>query len=555
MVGVPASLRNTLIVAIAVVGAVLVVLFGAWAIDSAAHSGQVMRNVDVDGEPVGGLTEDELRTTVERLAGEAARQQVEIVTPAASLRSTAGELGMDMDVAATVAAAMGAGRDESFLVRPFGWLGSTLRHHEVDPVYDTNQSALEAATAELVAANLTPPVEPSIAEEEGELVPVAGEGGQGIDLRDLGEQIAQGLRRGSSGDRPTIHVELSPVPMAPTAPDSAASELATRANELLSRDLEVSLDGSSATIAAGTLRSWARAVPTGTGDLRLSLDPVAIRTTLAEDMGDVGTPAVQLSWQVASDGTVSYTPGSDGTGCCAPDSADRIITALEGGQTSVRLDLTAVPPVHDAAWAESMKIVEPIASFTTNHACCESRVENIHRMADLVRGAVIAPGETFSINEHVGRRTTSKGFAEAGVIYAGEFTTDVGGGVSQFATTAFNAAFFAGLEIPEYMAHTIYISRYPYGREATLSYPAPDLKITNNTPFGVLLWPTYTGTSITVTLYSSPWVTGEQTGQSESPAGACTRVRTERTRTWLNDGHSETDYFSALYQPAEGVLC
>ncbi len=202
-----------------------------------------------------------------------------------------------------------------------------------------------------------------------------------------------------------------------------------------------------------------------------------------------------------------------------------------------------------------MQITTPISSFTTNHACCESRVTNIHRMADLLRGVVIEPGETFSINDTVGQRTRAKGFVEAGVIYNGRFEQDVGGGVSQFATTTFNAGFFGGLDLVEYMAHTIYISRYPYGREATLSYPSPDLKIRNNTPYGVLIWPTYTGTSITVTLYSTPWVSGEQTGQSESPAGRCTRVTTQRTRTWVSDGHQEVDTVTALYQPAEGVLC
>jgi vancomycin resistance protein YoaR len=202
-----------------------------------------------------------------------------------------------------------------------------------------------------------------------------------------------------------------------------------------------------------------------------------------------------------------------------------------------------------------MNIRQPIASFTTSHACCESRVQNIHRIADIVQGKVVEPGETFSLNDYVGPRTTAKGFAEAGVIYNGRFTTDVGGGVSQFTTTMFNAAFFAGLDFVEYQAHTIYISRYPYGREATLSYPSPDLKFTNNTPFGILLWPTYTGTSITVTVYSSPWVSGDQTGQQRQSAGRCTRVITERTRTWVIDGRQEVDTVTALYQPGEGVRC
>ena len=191
-------------------------------------------------------------------------------------------------------------------------------------------------------------------------------------------------------------------------------------------------------------------------------------------------------------------------------------------------------------------------------------------MADTLRGTVIAPGATFSINGTVGQRTKAKGYVEAPII-GGDyvFDTDVGGGVSQFATTMFNAAFFAGLDIPEYFMHGLYISRYPYGREATLSFPGPDLKVRNSTPYGVLIWPTYTGSSITVTLYSTHYVAGEQTGQvraesaSKPPpnsppdtpsAGPCVNVTTERTRTYV-DGHKVVDHFSGQYAPAEGWSC
>ena len=130
----------------------------------------------------------------------------------------------------------------------------------------------------------------------------------------------------------------------------------------------------------------------------------------------------------------------------------------------------------------------------------------------------------------------------------------MGGGISQFATTIFNAAFFAGLDIPSYYMHGIYISRYPYGRESTISYPAPDVRIRNNTPYGVLIWPTYTGTSITVTMYSTKYVSGEQTNQTREMKGVCTAVTTERTRTYV-DGRKTTDRFTGLYSPEEGVKC
>jgi vancomycin resistance protein YoaR len=127
-------------------------------------------------------------------------------------------------------------------------------------------------------------------------------------------------------------------------------------------------------------------------------------------------------------------------------------------------------------------------------------------------------------------------------------------GISQFTTTLFNAAFFAGLDYGEYQAHSIYFSRYPYGREATLSHPHPDLQLINNTPYGILIWPEYTDTAITVTLYSTKFVNAEQTGQTEEPQGTCTRVRTERTRTYL-DGTVDVDSVGALYRREEGENC
>ncbi|MFP5326705.1 MAG: VanW family protein, partial [Acidimicrobiia bacterium] len=199
-------------------------------------------------------------------------------------------------------------------------------------------------------------------------------------------------------------------------------------------------------------------------------------------------------------------------------------------------------------------IVEPIATFTTSHPAGQPRVQNIHRIADMLRGTVILPGETFSVNGTVGRRTKANGFVAAPVIEEGRFSEGVGGGISQFATTLFNAAFHGGLDFGEYQSHSIYISRYPYGREATLSYPHPDLQIKNTTPHGVLIWPEYTERTITVTLYSTRFATGEQTGQSESQRGNCTRVTTERTRTYV-DGRTKVDQVFATYRPAEGVNC
>ena len=82
-------------------------------------------------------------------------------------------------------------------------------------------------------------------------------------------------------------------------------------------------------------------------------------------------------------------------------------------------------------------------------------------VAEEVDGALVMPGETFSLNTFTGPRGTAQGYVPANVISGGKLSTAVGGGISQFATTMFNAVFFAGLEDVYHKPHSFYISRYP----------------------------------------------------------------------------------------------
>ena len=131
---------------------------------------------------------------------------------------------------------------------------------------------------------------------------------------------------------------------------------------------------------------------------------------------------------------------------------------------------------------------------------------------------------------------------------------ELGGGVSQFITTLFNAAFYGGLDLDEYQSHSIYFSRYPFGREATLSIPGPDLKVTNNTAYPVLIWPTYDDNSITVTLYSTKNVEVVELEQRVSNRAQCRHSEIDRQRTF-SDGRVEVDTIIANYRPGDGIDC
>jgi hypothetical protein len=148
--------------------------------------------------------------------------------------------------------------------------------------------------------------------------------------------------------------------------------------------------------------------------------------------------------------------------------------------------------------------VERVARFTTFFDCCQPRVTNIRTIARAINGAVVMPGETFSVDAYVGPRTTSKGYVPAPYLVNGQGQCcAVGGGVSQFGTTIHNAVFWGGYDLVDSAPHTGWISRYPLGIEATLVYGSIDYKFRNDTVTPVTIRTSSTGTSVTVELWGN----------------------------------------------------
>ena len=531
--------------------AVLALLVTAWILDARAHDGEALRNVEVAGHRVGGLGGDALTTAVEEVAGRYAEATVMIVTPDGELEAAAADLGLALDVEGTVERALAAGRRDALPMRPLRWLRSLVGAREAGVVVDVDRDKVRFFVGAEDPTARREPREPGIVGDSGEIAVVLGEAGEGLDAAEVADAIESA---GADGRLPIV-VEVAPTTIQPRFSREDAEALARTAEELTASSLAVSAGGKDVSIPPGTVRTWLRS-DAGPEGLELRLDGDRVLADLRDLLGDVGTSPQNARFTVEG-GRPRIIPGEPGRTCCDETAVGYLLGAVKAGNAGpVTLPLTELEPDQSTAALEALGIVEEIGSFTTRHDCCQGRVTNIHRIADIVRGVVIRPGAQFSVNEFVGRRTAERGFVEGGVIQNGVFETSIGGGISQFATTLFNAAFFGGLDFVEYQSHSIYISRYPYGREATLSFPKPDLVLRNSTPHGVLVWPTYTGTTITVTLYSTTYAKGEQTAQSEAPVGqaGCKRVTTTRTRTY-RDGRTETDRVHAVYRPAEGVRC
>ena len=539
-------LRGWLWPGVVIVATVLGALIVVWRLDDANQGPTIRRGAQVLEVEIGGLPPEEATEALEPLRQDVAATVIELQFQDRTVTVTAEEIGISLDTERTLAR---ADDPPSPVARPAAWLFDLFATREVEPAIKTDPVILQDAVTPY-----TDPETPRIELVDGVFEAVRTTEVPIPDMELLASMLEQAVVEAAGGTATVVVPIAGMVPADPVALESAIA-LAAQANEITAGGGAVQLEGAPETFVIGEAALRQFIVLEGNArDTRIVLHD-SIADTLASLFAGIGIDATPATFMLADDGSVVIIGGEPGFGCCDPDVADELLAGMVERQPVITLPVAVVHHPKGRKWAQALGIREVIGEFTTKFRPGQARVKNIALISELTRGAIIEPGERFSVNDFVGPRTQAKGFVFAGMISNGLFVDSVGGGISQYATTLFNAAFFAGLDYIEYQSHTIYLSRYPYGREATVSFPAPDLVLENNTPYGVMLWPTTTDTSITVRLYSTPWLVGEQTNQwTRSVGTSCTRVTTERTRTRLEDGSTATDTVWAQYRP-EGLRC
>ena len=541
-------LKPFLFVALVLAGLSALLAFSA--ANAKGYRGRVARHVSIDGVDVSGKTPKELDLLFDMIEGELRTRPVRIATFDGGFQAPGAAFGLKLDRDAMRIQALNAQRPVAAVPRLTAYFTSFFDTEKLSVVATADRATTAATLSEREGSKRRDPVDPQLRVRNGAFVVLPGSDGEGIDVDALLGQLPAAV----AASRGPITIKANRVPLPSTFTNEELQSLVDLATARTAHPLRIVAGGSDFEISSARLRAW---VKPAINDRRLALtlnDQRAI-AGLKTILGTLPKPAVEATITIDDQGQVVAAPSAEGAECCADDSVKRLERALaSGGVDPVTIDLKNLEPKTTTEELATYKITKQLSTFTTKHRAGEDRVKNIHRIADLVRGQIIPPGTTFSLNGFVGERTAERGFVQAHVIEDGVFKDSYGGGISQFTTTLFNAAFFGGLDIPEYKAHSIYISRYPFGREATLSWEKPDLKIRNATPYGVLIWPTYTASNITVTLYSSPYAVGEAGEPKVTQRGECTDVRTIRTRTFI-DGTTKTDTFRAEYLPKEGVGC
>ena len=341
-------------------------------------------------------------------------RQVRIETPEHRYETTAGEIGLTIDPRRTARVALDLGRDDPLPVRPITWLASFFEPRDVDVRYDVDAETARATIRALEGEFTVTPREPTIESLEGdEYRVVPGQAGTGIDADRLAVALAAAAEDSPVDEPVSVSIQESELP--PMLEDQVAEVAADAANEMTSRTIAITAGDRTIELVPRELRSLARVDQVDEAiEVRLRAEDVL--PVLDAEFGDLAVEPRSASFSVVG-GQVRLEPAVTGLSCCSIESAEQVAEAFAAGVTSVQIGLDEAEPELTTAEAEAYGIVEEVGSPgefgpTTRHACCQNRVTNIHRIADIVRGAVIPPGGTFSINEFVGRRTIEKGFVD-----------------------------------------------------------------------------------------------------------------------------------------------
>ncbi|HMM94097.1 VanW family protein [Phycicoccus sp.] len=474
----------------------LLVLLGALYVGAAAWAAdRVPRGTTVAGVDVGGQSAARARAILTRALGDPAALPLTLTSPVGKSVLDPVRAGLSVDVPASVAGLTG------FSLAPARVWQHVTGGSDRPAVVRVDDAAF-AASVEAARPRIDgPPKEGSVSIAGGKAVLTPPTEGMTTDLA----ATTAAVRRWWPAQ------DSVRVAGATKAPKTSARELQRVHDEFatvaVSGPITVEAGGRSVRIAPRVFAPAVVLTAADDGTVTPRADPAKLRAL-------VHAVATKAGMEVpAKDAVVTFTGGDWRKPHVTPSVAGRAVDdaaidtavwkAIAGTERTATVPLTPVEAEFSTAVAQRTLPKERISSFTTYYQAGQPRVHNIQTAARVINGTYVKPGEQFSLNGVLGDQTPEKGYVKAGVLVGNRLSESYGGGISQVSTTIFNASFFAGVQLDAWQAHSIYISRYPEGREATIAWPNLHNKWTNTTDGGILVQVTATDTSITVSYWGT----------------------------------------------------
>lgn len=458
------------------VGVFVLVLGGAYVIAHALVGDKVPAKATVGEVAIGGLSPSEAEKKLRDELGSEAEQPMTLTDGQAKVQLPLDKAGLAVDWTATVeSAGGGAGWNPIRLFR------AITGGENVDLVRTVDDEALAAVVSSSASTFEAEAKDATITLQDGKVTTTKAVEGAKLKGDETVAAVKDAFNAGKHEATVARDVQAPAVTDADVKAfqDGALKKAMTGAVSLTSKN--------------GTIEIPEADVPglltiSGSGkDLAVKADDEAVRKATASGLKKLNEKGPKSASYQFKDGGVVVVPSKPGLVVEEKSVLEAFNKAIAGESRSVELKAEEKEPEFSTAAAEKVKPKEVIGEYTTQYPHAAYRNTNIGTAAKRINGSVLLPGQTFSMNDTVGERTEENGFTSGYVINGGNLVKETGGGVSQVATTLFNAGFFAGYEDVEHKPHSLYFPRYPAGREATVYYGSVDLRFKNNTKYPAII--------------------------------------------------------------------
>jgi vancomycin resistance protein YoaR len=454
----------------------------------------VLPGVQVAGLDVGGLSRAEAEKRIAAEIGARLARPVDVSVGARTITARPADL-FELDAAATSAAAFAIAR-ESVGARVGALAVPFLMKQEVQPVLDLRPEGIASLSKQLDALARRPL---SARVEMKGLKPVVLPSREGtrVDQAALHDSLEDAALRGLPG------IEAALLSVEPRITTTEAGEVARQARTAVAAPVELRLKRKrvgklTPRRIAGLLRFQAVA---GTYELTIH------SKTLSRQVA----PLIERFTREPKDATfrtvgkrARVVPDKSGTALSAEKTAAAVLTAAVDGDRVARVGLEKVAADFTKRDAKALGIRHQVSTYTTLMGeSSANRIWNVQLLGRYLDGTIVKPGQVFSYNKVMGPRTAARGFREGQMIWNGVLVPSIGGGVCQTATSIFNAAFEAGLPILKRTNHSFYISHYPMGRDATVSWEGSDFVFKNDLDHAILIKAHGNASTFTVTFYGT----------------------------------------------------
>lgn len=458
---------------IIIVCAIIAVLIAA---DFALNSGRIYWGVEVGTVQLGGKTPAEAREAVEeRTTG--ALKEFDFTGPE-EFKFTAGEMGVDFDVAASVDKAYQVGRQGSVLdrlkERAQGLLGTVY----VEPVVDYQPEVARGKVENLAARLNQQPVEATVEIIGSEVQTSDSARGYKMNVPATVENV-NGAVEDMTGD-----VKIVGKILKPEITTTEARKAAEKIRAATSGDVTFTAEGQQWTLTPADV-GWTLDVTKNDGGLKVKVNTDRLKQALGNVYAALTIEPQEAVYDLSGP-EISVIPSETGRRVEEKKLLNAVEEGIFEGKREYQVPLVTAQPELTTSEANRLKPTELLGSYRTNYSIVPDngeRTENLQIASGAVNGVMVAPGEIFSMNDTV----AGYDYNSTKVIVNGRETKADGGGLCQVTSTLYMAANFAGLDVVERHPHYAQLPYIRPGLDATIWFGALDMKFENTTEGYLLL--------------------------------------------------------------------